>query len=300
MTTKELEFLKPKQNKNKEIGSSEILLPLKDGRLAMASYQNNTIKIIDITDNFNCHLTLSGHTQMVKWIIQLENEKLVSNSEDNTIIIWNITKYTYNIDFIIKNVYEKTCRDYCCLYQLSNQRFATAGYYDHKIQIYNSNKPYNLIQTLTINEEDKVHLMIQLKGTETLLTFPGPQKWNLTTYQCEMKLNCLDTVRPHTIIEMNNKLIVPDGFNKISIFDLSTYTIECQIKNEKFGTIQGMILLDDDTILAGNFQELLIKINLKTKNFEIGEAESNVKDIVKIKENQIGILFWKSLLILDY
>ena len=78
-----------------------VLLKLSSGILASCSY-DKTIKLFNINNNnYNILQTLNLHTNYVYEIIELKNKKLVSCSEDKSIIFYfkdnNIYTKDYNI-----------------------------------------------------------------------------------------------------------------------------------------------------------------------------------------------------------
>ena len=65
------------------------LVGLRDGRLA-ASFDDFTIKITN-SSNFTNYTTLTGHTENIKALVELDDHVLASGSCDNTIRLWNLT-----------------------------------------------------------------------------------------------------------------------------------------------------------------------------------------------------------------
>ena len=68
------------------------LLGLSDGRLA-SSFDDNTIKITNDL-KFNSYSTLTGHSERINSLAELNGQVLASGSCDNTIRIWNLTTMT--------------------------------------------------------------------------------------------------------------------------------------------------------------------------------------------------------------
>ncbi len=63
---------------------------LNNGQIA-SSFDDNTIKITSDLSNFQSYSTLSGHTDLINALVQLDNFTLASGSCDKSIKIWNLT-----------------------------------------------------------------------------------------------------------------------------------------------------------------------------------------------------------------
>jgi WD40 repeat protein len=61
---------------------------LNNGNIASGS-NDDTIRVWDITSG-QCIKTLTGHTSIVRSIIQLDNGNIASSSNDETILVWDI------------------------------------------------------------------------------------------------------------------------------------------------------------------------------------------------------------------
>jgi WD40 repeat protein len=66
------------------------LTSLNNGQIA-SSFDDNTIKITNDLLNFQNYSTLTGHTDLINTLVQLDNFTLASGSCDQTIKIWNLT-----------------------------------------------------------------------------------------------------------------------------------------------------------------------------------------------------------------
>ena len=72
---------------------------LSDGTVA-AGYGNGDIGILEIGNEIREKMVLKGHKKTINSIIELENHKLVSSSDENNMIVWNLndpeSKYFLN------------------------------------------------------------------------------------------------------------------------------------------------------------------------------------------------------------
>ena len=241
------------------------LLLLSDGRLASCSY-DKTIKIYDIKNNYHCDITLEGHTHSVNYISQLDNNKLISCSDDRSIKIWSITQSSYQCDYTINNAHNGVIFK---VISLTNNRIASCSY--KTIKIWNSNHPYNLINTLN-GHTYYVRSIIQLKDKDILISGSWDntlRKWNLLTYQCDKIINNVDCCDNNSLLEIDNNRIIVGGYNVITIVNISNDIIEHQIKNEKLSYAYSFVQLRNGKILCGCSYGLicLYDINLNTLSF---------------------------------
>jgi len=66
------------------------LRELSDGKVA-AGFGNGDIGILEVGNEIKVKLTLKGHKKTVNSIIELGNHKLVSSSDENNLILWDLT-----------------------------------------------------------------------------------------------------------------------------------------------------------------------------------------------------------------
>ena len=66
------------------------LRELSDGTVA-AGFGNGDIGILEVGNEIKVKLTLKGHKKTVNSIIELGNHKLVSSSDENNLILWDLT-----------------------------------------------------------------------------------------------------------------------------------------------------------------------------------------------------------------
>ena len=129
---------------------------LKDGRIITCS-ADNSMKIIQLNKNeYKLEQTLKGHSDIVKKVIEINDNILISISYDKTIIIWELDKTTdYNFYKIINkinieetgNIYPINEKEFVSLeYKKANLKFwKIDDYSNHKTlkEIYSSNANYN-------------------------------------------------------------------------------------------------------------------------------------------------------------
>ena len=62
---------------------------LADGTLAIGE-GNGNISILEVGNDIKIKCVLKGHTKPINFIIQLNNQKLVTSSDENNIILWDL------------------------------------------------------------------------------------------------------------------------------------------------------------------------------------------------------------------
>ena len=93
---------------------------LSDGNVA-AGYGNGDVGILEIGNEIKEKLVLKGHKKTVNSIIELENHKLVSSSDENNMILWDLrdpeSKYFIN----------GHTQKICCLAYICGNKFASVS-----------------------------------------------------------------------------------------------------------------------------------------------------------------------------
>ena len=260
------------------------LLLLSDGRLASCS-EDKTIKIYDIKNNYHCDITLEGHTDCVTYISQLYNNILISCSS-HTIKIWSITQSSYQCDYTINNAHN----DYIYkVIPLTNNRIASCSA-DKTIKIWNSNHPYNLINTLN-GHNNYVTSIIQLKDKDILISGSWDntlRKWNLLTYQCVKIINNVWCYN-NSLLEIDNNRIIVGGYNVITIVNISNDIIEHQIENYKLDRAYSFLKLRDGNILCGCSNGLICLYDIKLNTLSFRQEKihkERVYCLLNINKNQ--------------
>lgn len=266
-----------KKIKNIEEHSATIysLLLLSDGRLASCS-ADKTIKIYNIENNYNCEITVEGHTDAVSDLCQLENKKIVSCS-DTTIKIWSISVLSYKCECTKNNSHEDRINK---VISLSNNRFATCSN-DKQIKIWSASHPYNVITELN-GHLDSVISILQIKNKEILLSLSKDNtlcKWNLTTYE---RVKVIDKVRnSNELIEINEDLIMVSKEKSVTLININKEIIEKKIMDNQLDFISFMKLRDDNILCGGNNGEMSI-FDIKLNKFSFFKEEGHEDGITCI------------------
>jgi WD40 repeat protein len=90
-------------------GDLSCIVRLSDGRIALAGWEDHTIRIWDLTKKAGepgCCQILRGHYKQVTGFAQFDDGRVVSASLDGTIRVWNLSKDPSDFGFVL--VYEGT------------------------------------------------------------------------------------------------------------------------------------------------------------------------------------------------
>ena len=194
---------------------------LMDGRLASCFY-NNVIKIYEMENEYNCDITVTNETTST--LLQLNNGKLITNSIGNSIKIWNISKYSLNLEHTIANVHESHINHFC---QLTKDRFASSSQ-DSTIKIWDCNYPNHLIYILK-GHSHSVYSLLQMKNKELLISSSSDftlRIWNLFTYQCETMINSVQYSYNNTLIYLSDDKIIIGYYQTIDLIDLPSFEVK--------------------------------------------------------------------------
>ena len=189
------------------------------------------------------------HNDYVTYISQLDNNKLISCSNDQTIKIWSISQASYQCDYTIQDAHDDVINK---VITLSNNRIASCSY-DHKIKIWNSIHPYIMIKTFE-GHIDYVKSIIHIKENDVLISGGSDRrigKWSLSTYQCDKIIKHVDCSYSNSIIEIDNNRIIVGGNKVITIINISNYIIEHKILEDKLDSVYSLNKLRGDNILCG-------------------------------------------------
>ena len=284
------------------------------------------------TDNINKGsknplYVLSNHLDWIKCLIVLKDGRLVSCSEDNSIIIYN--KQTYQTDIIINE--HESCVN--CLIQLKNGNLVSCSD-DKTIKLFNiKEKDYEVIQTLTFHS-NFVNKILELSN-DTLISGSSDStiifyiKDNLT-YKKDYSISASSLVKNiiqtkqneivystndgklnfYDINERKNKKIIENvissyssflmitkdlllvsGENKMNIINVNDYnTKEIYVPN--VGEIRGLCMLNANNIITGDEDGTLTQWKIEGDNLiktkSVNAHDDNITVIINLDGNHIA------------
>ena len=280
------------------------LININNNHINLYQYHNK-ISLVGIISYFNNYILIEDNSISVQNVTKFQNIKTINEQNDwinsplllsdgrlalcsyDTIKIYNINN-NYHCDIIIEHtkcvnyisqldnnkliscsfdkaikIWSITQSSYQCDYtmegahdnyitkviSLPENRFASCSW-DSSIKIWNSNDPYKLIQTLK-GHTDHVNSIIFLKGKD--------------------------------------KLISGGNDNYICIWNISTYKCEIIMKGVSCSYSNGMIEIDNNTIMVGGEKTIVI-INVDKNRIERKIKQNNINyvySLMKLRDGKI-------------
>ncbi|RNA44021.1 ribosome assembly 4 (RSA4) [Brachionus plicatilis] len=231
----------------------------------------------DANTKYHCHKGFYGHTDKVKQITLLGNDRILSVSFDQTVNLWDkenakvLTTFIGHTDSILS----------ICL--MNNQFFAT-GSKDETIKIWNTGNKFSL-KTLTGHTGAVICLRV-LKNGEIISgsddkTIKVWAKSVKTLFGHEGSVNCLD--------ENYNGLIV-SGSSDCSIKTWNALTQKClSTLNGHKGEIMDMKILGNDFLASASLDKTVKIWNIKNSNCSktlVGHLDS-IQQIDKLEKDKL-------------
>ena len=204
---------------------------------------------------------MSYHTDYEYCLSVLNDGRLVSGSNDNSIIIYN--KITYQPDIIIKEHNDTIC----CIIQLSSG-ILTSCSGDNTIKLFNINgMKYEILQTLNYHS-DYVYKIIELKNKNlvscskdsSIIFYVKDNNEYKKDYQIQANGPCL------SIIQTKDNEICYSEYNdkKICFYDLLERKIKTSISN--IISSINLIMIKKDLLLIPGENEISI---INTDKYEL-------------------------------
>ena len=146
------------------------IILLKDGRLASCSV-DTSVKIWNLKDN-KCEQSLFGHTHTVCSLLELPHSKLLTGSEDQAIIVWDISKKDKVIsDYCYKIKHDKQ-RSVTCMNLITSNLLAAASLNDINIYIFDdlTYSKFDIIRVLKGHKKQVTDLKIMKDCNDLLVS----------------------------------------------------------------------------------------------------------------------------------
>lgn len=208
------------------------------------------------------------HTDGIRALCFLKDKRMVSCSEDQSIMVYHLN--TFEVDIHIQN-----CHDYSVwsLYVLKNGNLGSSGGDEIKIWKIKGNN-YKLLYTL-LGHEDDVLKLIELKDNKLCsCSFREIKIWdNKCNYKCIRSLKGHDSW-VNSIFEIDNYIISSAGVDQtIRIWSQSTYQTVTLMKDIYSYSANGLSKLRDNVIIVGGKSKIFIFDTLffQVKSFEDNE-----------------------------
>ena len=264
-------------------------LYLKDGRIASCCQNGNIL--IFLKDSLYSYYVLSGHTQNVTSICQLEDGSLASASNDRSIKIWNLNPYglIYTIDYAHERSIPK-------IVTLSKNRIATCSE-DKTIKIWKGDSPYSNEPLYVLSKGNGVISFIgYIKEKEFLIACFNQKSllmiWELKNYQVVSVVSNFECdVR--VMREINKETVMIGGwdYNKKPIiidFNVDKCVIENTIKMDyhKITKVRAFIETQKNVVLCACDGGESLYYNCKSKTKQFVFMHSDFHELMKLNEKK--------------
>jgi WD40 repeat protein len=276
----------PSYTLNGHNGHVRTLIQIEDGRLASAS-DDNSVRIWDTDDNFNCTDALSEHTSNVYTVTQLQNGKIASGSSDNTIRIWDPQdnfKFLQALEGHTNNIYS--------LLQLKDGRLIS-GSGDKTIRVWNTQDNFKNIFTLN-GLTSGVKAIIQLRDGRMASGLDDG-----TIILCDVKDNFkfTNSFKGHTkgvqtLIQLKDGRIASGSVDKtIKVWDPLDYFNCIATLNVHTNSVWSLIQLEDGRLVSGS-GDYTIRIWDTQDNFKcictLNGHYFGVQSLIQLKDGRLA------------
>ena len=152
---------------------------------------------------------------------------------------------------------------------------------DKTIKIWRSNPPFNIINSLE-EHTDCVVSIIQLYEKEIFISYSLDGTlciWNLTTYQCNAKINEVSCFSKSVLVEMNDGSLALAGNNEIQIVNIEEKAIEKKIPFGEKEQINSLVKLRDGNLLLGLMEGHLSLYDINDNKIILIKDKAHTKNI---------------------
>ena len=285
------------KNDEKEelIGKLKQKINLLENQLKVIKYNNVVNEELNSDKNLNNPLhILNNHLDWVKCLTILNDGRLVSGSEDKSIIIYN--KQTYQPDIIINE--HKNCVN--CLTQLKNGILVSCSD-DNTIKLFNiKDNQYELIQTLNLHS-NYVNKILELSNNSLI---SGSSDSTIifyikdgTQYKKDYSISTSDSVS-NIIQTKENEIVYSTNDGKLNFFDLKERKNISIIENIISSFTSFLMITNDLLFVSGKNVINIINVNdyKKIREIEILDkirAVCKVNDIIVTGDDNGNLREWK-------
>ena len=207
---------------NEHSASVNSLLLLNDGTHIASCSFDKSIKIFDCANDYNCDLTIKGHTDKISSICQLDEGHIVSCSNDKSIKIFIKTISDAHDDSINKVI------------TLPNNRVASCSD-DNTIKIWKSSPPYqNEPLAVLKGHNGKVTSMIFIKNRDIIVAgnTNGLRLWSMSTYQCVSVIDNVICCYTNALYQIDDDRVIVGRKNGLYVVNIDKCIIEDELKDE--------------------------------------------------------------------
>lgn len=281
----------------KNLGVVNCLLLLNNSKLALTSDYSIIIYILPL---FELTMILKHHKSAIYFISRLDENTIISCSNDRAIIIWRISGQKHFIE--LSEVHFSTITQ---VIPLSNGRFASCSL-DKTINFYRSSLPYNqLSQNFRLKRP--AESIIQIKEKEILVACSIQECifFDLINYQIISLFDQISCCGTNGILQINKNTLIIGGLNTISILNINKFRFEKQIFGEDLGNVKSFLLVDNTNLIVGteNSGGSLLQIDLgnyEWKNIKRKAHNFAINSIIFANDSTIITCSNEELKVWDY
>ena len=261
--------------------------------------------------------TINAHFDYVYSLIFLNDKKIASCSEDNTIRFYDpfndfhcdqiMNRHNSGIcsicqlddgtmvscsrdktiiigDYVIHKAHEKIIIK---IITLPNDRIASCSW-DNTIKIWKSNPPYsNTPIKILKGHHNPVNSLVFIKERDLLISGAKDKTlrlWNMSTYQCDTVIEGVYCCESNALYQIDNYRVIAGWRNTIYIVNIDKCIIEKTIEDQSLGFVYCFLKLRDNTILCG-CDYGLYDINEKHYKTLLNNENNCINDLLIINDN---------------
>ena len=254
---------------NENLGTIESILFLKDGRL-LCSFKKSTIKIYDVTKDYECVQTINDSSISPGGICQLDNGDLVFINHLTDLVISSLTPDGLIQEMKIHKPHHGDPYSYIStLSTLSDNRVATTGP-DGKLKIWDMNKPYQekkvFENTLYLRDPPTIDSMYYDRDREIVI-ISAISEDNLRVFDVKNYKELDSFYLRGFLVPLDKNRLLVGGIFRVDVIDLETFKTNNLIYNNQLGSITALIKLNNNFVLMENTEKKMFLSNLKDEKF---------------------------------
>lgn len=223
---------------------------------------NNNVEIYSIP-SFSHISTIQGHIKAVSWLIEVNDNKIITSSHDNSIKIWNYHK-NKKIQYTLETTLNFHSSSVLQVIGINNNKFASCSW-DSSIKVWDIVPPYTCYYTLKISKYGLTSILLLSNGllvsgsVDSQLSF-----WNLDNQKCEHLVKGIYCCSQNSLKEISKNRLIVGGINGISLINIHTFQLELKIIFYEVIYFYSFLVLRDRSLLCGCQKGNLLQIDLKT------------------------------------
>lgn len=289
-----------------------------DTLLDILDNSKRTKQLVLTNDVFTKKRKINSHSKEVNSLLLLQDNRIASCSEDNTIRIFNPSKW-YKCEQIIENtspvisicqmdngtIVSAIDNDSNCIrigehiwigihdelinkiITLSNNRIAScSGDKTIKIMMKNPNNRALIIIKSLIGHREPVISLLYIKEKEMLISgsTDGLLIWDMKTYELKSCIKGVSCTFRNALYQFDNNRVLVGSERKFYIVNIDKFVIERVVGCRKYGFVNCFIKMRDNMILCGCDKGKFLLYNMETNQNKMIRKSiiGDINDLLKI------------------